>query len=365
MLRVLAIVILTQNCPGGVCPSPGYSYQPQMMSPTFVRPASPMSYDGYPIVPGSVRIVAAPSTTVRRTVVQREQVPVKTERIPTAAPGPPLTAREEAPSSPVVKPPQVQAPIGPPPMPTRPAAPQGDSGDTVIVPVPANPRFGYQVHLPDDSPAPTTGLPAPNSPSAVQTDQGNTLPNYAVTGMLWRPNSGKDGLHASQHAESHRFVEDLGTGAPLPNLVDDTGKYRVTVISRNPEDRKQAVEDLKRGNGPLAPFKDLILVRSGSPGDWITKDVGLEDIPGIANGTPGVVIQEPNGKVAYAVALASYSPEQTADALRKANPAFDPKKVPGPKVGEAVDWDVALPYILGAVALAFIFFATKKSPSGS
>jgi hypothetical protein len=132
-------------------------------------------------------------------------------------------------------------------------------------------------------------------------------------------------------------------------------------MSTNPEDRKQAIQDLRMGNGPLAPFKDKILVRGTSPDNWDVKQVGLASET-LSQGKPSVVMQEPSGKVIFATT--KYTPEKAADALRKANPNFDPSKVPGLGSGKCPagftheDW----PAIIGIAVVAAVLMSAGKRP---
>lgn len=284
---------------------------------------------GYPVTTTRAEVPAnAPRALAPKVVQPAAKAQAKPERRPTATPGPPISDQDTGPitDAPLPIVPRKAAGLpqdGPPP---RSMTPVGQlttnvPGGNVELP------SGEVATLPNQYPGKVEGMPQGDAPSRVVTKEGNRLPNYAVSGMLWKP-SQNDGFQASPHPEGHALIESLSAPeAPVPEMIDDSGKLRVTLISSNPADRRQAIEDFRRGNGPLAPFKDKVLVQGASPDSWMVKPIGLADINGVSQGRPGVVIQEPGGRAIYA--SAKYSPEESAEALRKANPNFDPKLVPG------------------------------------
>jgi hypothetical protein len=349
----------------------GYGgYAQPAPAPRMAPAISEMFGDGSYVVPGSVRLVRSdPPASAPRAVARPAARPqAVAERRPYATPGPPLEMSEEEErqllresdrrSGPLVPRKAADVPQDASPTPERPPVgqlPTSASKDSVRLP------SGNVAQLPRQPSEQVKGLAPGEGPSKVVTTDGKRLPNYAVSGMLWKPEN-KLGYQGSPHQESHALIESLQVPeAPLPDLIDDSGKLRVTVMSTNPEDRKQAIQDLRMGNGPLASFKDKILVRGTSPDNWDVKQVGLASET-LSQGKPSVVMQEPSGKVIFATT--KYTPEKAADALRKANPNFDPSKVPGLGSGKCPagftheDW----PAIIGIAVVAAVLMSAGKRP---
>lgn len=137
-------------------------------------------------------------------------------------------------------------------------------------------------------------------------------------------------------------------------LTDDSGKLRLTVIGQD-ADRKQVLTDLA-SNPTLAPFKDRYLIQDYAPDSWAIARCGFH-----ADGSPVIYIQDPTGKVLHR--QDSYlGADKLAEALRRADPSYDPSKDPNvlnPKPAPAPSglswWDeipAELKYI-GAALLGF------------
>ena len=113
----------------------------------------------------------------------------------------------------------------------------------------------------------------------------------------------------------------LGNAAVLP---DDSNLGRITLIGSK-EDCNAVHNDLV--NHPaLLPYKAKYLLQSYQPGDWAVKNVGFD-----VSGSPRIVVQEaPNAKgvarVLHSQADYADGPEGLANALRKADPNYDPTK---------------------------------------
>jgi hypothetical protein len=104
------------------------------------------------------------------------------------------------------------------------------------------------------------------------------------------------------------------------SIPDDAGKQRLTVIG-TVSDRARVVNDLK--NAPeLAAYRTALVVKSYDPSHWAVANAGFR-----TSGAPSIYLQEADGTVlhrqdGYAGAA------DLANALRKAQPDYDPNKDP-------------------------------------
>ncbi len=104
-------------------------------------------------------------------------------------------------------------------------------------------------------------------------------------------------------------------------LTDDSRKPRLTVIG-SPDERKKALEALP------ADIKDRWLVKEYAPDHWAVRGAGFK-----AEGHPTVYLQAPDGKVLHRQDDA----DKLAEAVRKADPAYDPSKDPDLRKPKAPD----------------------------
>jgi hypothetical protein len=136
-------------------------------------------------------------------------------------------------------------------------------------------------------------------------------------------------------------------------LADDSNKLRLTVIGTAAECAR-VVADLQ-SNPALAKLKDRLLVQCYRHGDWAVSPVKLED-----GGTPDIVVQDPpgtDGKAKVRLRWHDYGqgPERLAEAIRKADPAYNPKADPtGPTAPPAPPPPVPEPPTPGGGLLADI-----------
>jgi len=103
-----------------------------------------------------------------------------------------------------------------------------------------------------------------------------------------------------------------------PQLPDDSKWLCLTIIGPEAA-RKQVLKDLQFSSA-LAPWKDEVKVQDYPPDHWAVKDVGF-----VTTGNPTIYCQAPDGKVLHR--QDDYrGPEALAEALRKADETYQPKK---------------------------------------
>jgi hypothetical protein len=137
-------------------------------------------------------------------------------------------------------------------------------------------------------------------------------------------------------------------------LADDSRKLRLTVIG-SPEERKKALAGLP------ADVKDRCLVKEYAPDHWAVKGAGFK-----ADGHPAVYVQAPDGKVLHR----QDDGDKLAEAVRKADPAYDPAKDPDLRKPKAPDKPAPTPdnppqpwagwVVAGCVALAALLWKGTK-----
>jgi hypothetical protein len=141
------------------------------------------------------------------------------------------------------------------------------------------------------------------------------------------------------------------------NVPDDRNLLRLTVIGSD-ESRKKVLSDLESSQA-LGQYKGKLLVQDYAPTDWAVKEAGF-----VTTGSPSIYLQHPSGKVLHRQDDYS-SPEQLAEAIRKADGSYKPDADPNLSKplsipGVPSDWMKYLPYALVAGAI-FLFWRSKKS----
>jgi hypothetical protein len=102
-------------------------------------------------------------------------------------------------------------------------------------------------------------------------------------------------------------------------LPDDSKLLRLTVISADEGKRKAVLSDLLT-HPALSPLKPQLVVQTYAPSHWAVKDAGFT-----LAGDCVIYLQRPDGKVLHR--QDEYrGPEKLAEAIRKADPSYDPKK---------------------------------------
>lgn len=112
-----------------------------------------------------------------------------------------------------------------------------------------------------------------------------------------------------------RAYEAIGSG-----VVDDTKLLRVTVIGSEAECKQ--VRGAFETAPELAPHRNNVILQCYRPDHWAVADAGFK-----RDGKPVVYVQAPSGKVLHRQDEWR-GPAKMAEALRKADPSYDPKKDP-------------------------------------
>jgi hypothetical protein len=103
-------------------------------------------------------------------------------------------------------------------------------------------------------------------------------------------------------------------------VPDDAKRLRLTVIGSEPA-RKQVLQDLA-SHPALAGLADRLVVQGYDPTAWAVKDYGF-----VTTGSPTICLQAPDGTVLHRQDTYR-GPERLAEAIRRADPSYDPKRDP-------------------------------------
>lgn len=104
-------------------------------------------------------------------------------------------------------------------------------------------------------------------------------------------------------------------------LPDDTDRLRLTVIGPEKE-RRTVLTDLD-ADPALKAVRDRVVVQGYAPDAWPVARAGFK-----TDGLPTIYLQSPSGKVLHRQDTYEGGAEQLAEAIRKADPAYDPRKDP-------------------------------------
>jgi hypothetical protein len=136
-------------------------------------------------------------------------------------------------------------------------------------------------------------------------------------------------------------------------IPDDSRSPRVVVLGSAGARQKVADDWSKSPN--LVPFKDKAILQAYAADDWAVKDVGYTQ-----TADPTIYVVDAGGKVLHR--QEGYSgPPQLAQALRRADPDYDPKKDPDLTKGKPAGAPSSTPDPLlfgGAAAFAALGLAT-------
>lgn len=139
-------------------------------------------------------------------------------------------------------------------------------------------------------------------------------------------------------------------------VPDDRAHMRLTVIGPEAE-RKQVVAEV--GHHPaLAGYKGKLVVNDYPPDHWAVAQAGFK-----VDGRPTVYLQSPDGTVLHRQDTYQ-GPEHLAQAIRKADPSYDPSKDPDatrPAIPGLPDLSKLPPWvwIAGAVGLYMLMKKDK------
>lgn len=171
------------------------------------------------------------------------------------------------------------------------------------------------------------------------------VPNYGVDLARLSGERGEryrlNGLPVTREGARQALV-----GASVP---DDAGRLRLTVIG-DPAVTGPVTRDLAAAPA-LAPWKDRLVVQAYPPQHWAVAKAGFH-----TTGTPTVYVQAPSGKVLHRQDDYADGAEGLAQALRRADPNYDPAKDPDLRKAARFDLSrIPLPaWILAAVAAVFV-----------
>lgn len=139
--------------------------------------------------------------------------------------------------------------------------------------------------------------------------------NYGVdTGQL---NGGREESYRLNGAPASR--EQVRQALGGPRLPDDAGRLRLTVIG-DPQAAARVTADLAQAPA-LAEWKDRLVVQAYPPDHWAVARTGF-----VTTGRPTIYLQTPAGQVLHRQDDYDDGPEGLARAIRRADPAYDPKK---------------------------------------
>ncbi|HYR03018.1 MAG TPA: hypothetical protein VES58_06705, partial [Syntrophobacteria bacterium] len=134
------------------------------------------------------------------------------------------------------------------------------------------------------------------------------------------------------------------------------GPLRLTVIGPK-ENRREVIDDLS-SNSELKSLSGSFQVQEYDPGSWaVDPSLGFD-----VKGKPTILLQRPDGKVLYRRTDYKEGPNGIIQAIRKADPNYDPKKDPGPGGGPHTP-GMTKEQWLGIFAIAIILFSPGKSRS--
>lgn len=158
--------------------------------------------------------------------------------------------------------------------------------------------------------------------------------------------------------------EALKTIGNAKGDVPDYSKMaRLTILSRSPDLRERVAHDLRTAPA-MQDFKDKLLIAAYDPAHWHTEELQLDKNPHFARTGFALIYQPPADDKGQAEPLARWQydgPEATAEALRKAGPAYDPKNIkelPGSPLA-GVPW---VYLVGGSLAVLAVAIAAMRGP---
>lgn len=168
----------------------------------------------------------------------------------------------------------------------------------------------------------------------------------------WLKNRGPEAVYfGAQKVELNKSFQGFGA------LPDFASKARLVVVG-SPEARARVRADIKAN-----PISDAILVQYFAPDAWQVR--GRDGEPAFrTDADPTLTLVKPSGRVMHS--QAGYNGPSDLQALRKADPNYDPKKDPdlrgpGPVLPNIPLPNIPLPWLLAGGALLLFFFLRRKS----
>lgn len=154
----------------------------------------------------------------------------------------------------------------------------------------------------------------------------------------------------------------LGKGKA--SVPDDASQLCLTVIG-SPADTASVINDLASAPA-LAAWKDQLKLQVYEPSHWAVKDAGF-----VTTGKPTIYCQAPDGTVLHR--QDSYAgPDALAEALRQADPSYQPAKDPnlnnplGLNLDDVKKWLESVPgWVWAAIAVVLYLHFTRQPPAAA
>lgn len=186
----------------------------------------------------------------------------------------------------------------------------------------------------------------PEPIAAPKEKKTEALPNFGVD--LERLRGGREehyrlnGVPVSRDHAQHA----IGGGS----VPDDAGRLRLTVIG-DPASTAAVTRDIASAPA-LAPWKDRLVVQSYAPSHWAVAKAGF-----YTAGKPTVYVQAPSGKVLHRQDDYADGADGLANALRRADPDYDPTKDADLRRSPRIDPSrIPAPVWIGAAIVAVLLF---------
>jgi len=175
------------------------------------------------------------------------------------------------------------------------------------------------------------------------------------------------GSHPERHSISGREVDKNRAFEELDSRLKDTSsKMWLLVIDKDKERRSKVIEDIVADPG-LQPLLDRTCVKSYDPTHAHLRDRDTGKPMYVTTGEPTIYLLAQNGKVLHR--QDDYRGKSDLQALRKADPAYDPAKDPDlrkkPTTAPVTDPMNAGPMLLLAAGAAVLFLKRRQTEVAS
>jgi hypothetical protein len=172
-----------------------------------------------------------------------------------------------------------------------------------------------------------SSTPTPAAPQKEPVQVG-AVPNYGIEPGKMKLKEGQIEQYSGSGAR--RFIEEMRTGQG-DQRAQGVQRFHVTIIGTI-DDCTRVKNDIAT-NAAFGGLRDRLLVQDYRPGEWaVDSALGYQ-----TNGKPTILVQQarsaadPNGgRVVFRAMDYSIGPEGLAEAIRKADPTYDPSRDPGP-----------------------------------
>jgi hypothetical protein len=173
--------------------------------------------------------------------------------------------------------------------------------------------------------------------------------NALPTGVEWDKIATHEEYRRNGQAISSKEAQQALADKSLPN---DSHYLRLTIIGDS-ADAQRVLSDLHQ-SPVLAPYRDQTVVQSYPANHWAVAQAGF-----VTSGKPTLYLQKPDGQVVWR--QDSYSgPEELAEAIRRAQPDYDPKKDPDGKAAP-FSFNHPLTWVAGGLAALLLLIPRKQN----